>query len=208
MESTGAPNRVQLSQETADLLISAGKEEWVKERAETIDVKGKGSMQTYWLVLPRRRGSKSNISVSSGETSSDDDLGLSSKNMDGFFSKTMNHMCIGRENLTDKVLRLVDWNVDVLCRMLHEIEARRVATGVKRDSAEEISELEHEYLNKREVVLTEVEEIIKLPEYSVETRRYDPEKVVIEFQVTEELKRFVLGIASMYHLNPFHNFEQ
>ena len=32
MESTGIPTRIQLSQETTDLIIKAGKESWVKPR--------------------------------------------------------------------------------------------------------------------------------------------------------------------------------
>jgi class 3 adenylate cyclase len=51
MESTGAPSRIQVSQECADLLISAGKTNWVKEREEKVRAKGKGELTTctyYW----------------------------------------------------------------------------------------------------------------------------------------------------------------
>lgn len=34
MESTGVPRRIQLSEETAELLIAAGKEDWVRRREE------------------------------------------------------------------------------------------------------------------------------------------------------------------------------
>lgn len=40
MESHGLPNKVQLSQETADLLTQAGKGHWIKPREETIQAKG------------------------------------------------------------------------------------------------------------------------------------------------------------------------
>lgn len=49
MESTGQPKRVQLSEQTAKLLIDAGKESWLETREGTILAKGKGHMQTYWL---------------------------------------------------------------------------------------------------------------------------------------------------------------
>jgi class 3 adenylate cyclase len=49
MESTGVRGRIQLSQSTADALLVAGKERWIKPREETVTAKGKGIMQTYWL---------------------------------------------------------------------------------------------------------------------------------------------------------------
>jgi len=59
MESTGIRNRIQVSQKTADLLVAAGKERYLMPRSDTVHAKGKGAMQTYW-ILPRsskRRGS-------------------------------------------------------------------------------------------------------------------------------------------------------
>ena len=45
------PGRVQLSNDTAQLLIKAGKDSWIEERDTLVEAKGKGSMKTYWLVL-------------------------------------------------------------------------------------------------------------------------------------------------------------
>jgi hypothetical protein len=42
MESTGLPNRIQISQATANLLIDASKGHWVKPREELVIAKGKG----------------------------------------------------------------------------------------------------------------------------------------------------------------------
>ena len=47
MESTGVANKIQVSPETATLLIKSGKEAWLVERQEPISVKGKG---VYLLV--------------------------------------------------------------------------------------------------------------------------------------------------------------
>jgi hypothetical protein len=49
MESTGLKQKIQISQETANRLIDCGKSSWVVPRENTIMVKGKGEMQTYWL---------------------------------------------------------------------------------------------------------------------------------------------------------------
>jgi hypothetical protein len=50
MESTGEKNRIHLSKSTADLLVTAGKGYWVKPRQDLVHAKGKGNVQTYWLV--------------------------------------------------------------------------------------------------------------------------------------------------------------
>lgn len=49
MESTGMPGRIQISQTTADELLSRGKGHWLTAREDTVDVKGKGKMQTYYV---------------------------------------------------------------------------------------------------------------------------------------------------------------
>jgi class 3 adenylate cyclase len=50
MESNGQPMRIHLSEDTANLLRAAKKEHWIKSREDKIIAKGKGEMQTYWLV--------------------------------------------------------------------------------------------------------------------------------------------------------------
>lgn len=50
MESTGVPTKVQISEQTAELLIKAGKSSWFVPREEKITAKGKGLLQTHWLI--------------------------------------------------------------------------------------------------------------------------------------------------------------
>ena len=54
MESTGKKNMIQISEATAELVIQAGKDHWLKKRSEMVDCKGKGELQTFW-VKPKRR---------------------------------------------------------------------------------------------------------------------------------------------------------
>lgn len=56
MESTGLRNRIQCSQDTADLLIASGRANWVHPREELVHAKGKGQVQTYW-INPRSNSS-------------------------------------------------------------------------------------------------------------------------------------------------------
>lgn len=44
--------RIQASESTAGLLIECGKEHWVSQREDSVEAKGKGVVQTYW-VHPR-----------------------------------------------------------------------------------------------------------------------------------------------------------
>ena len=56
MESTGQIGRIQLTQSSADLLITAGKERWIRAREDKVEAKGKGTMQTYWLEIDSPKG--------------------------------------------------------------------------------------------------------------------------------------------------------
>jgi hypothetical protein len=53
MESTGQRNKIQCSQATADLLIAGGKKHWVQPRDDLVNAKGKGVLQTYFIVIQR-----------------------------------------------------------------------------------------------------------------------------------------------------------
>lgn len=51
MESTGVKGRIHVSQSTADELIGKGRGHWLSPREEKLSVKGKGAMQTYFVVV-------------------------------------------------------------------------------------------------------------------------------------------------------------
>lgn len=76
MESNGVPNKIHISQETADELIAYGCESWVTEREGGIEAKGKGRMRSYFVNVPQAKSiaAKSSITMSSGySTAADDD---------------------------------------------------------------------------------------------------------------------------------------
>lgn len=49
MESTGIAGKIQVSQETADLIHRAGRDHWLTQRNGTVTAKGKGEMQVRFL---------------------------------------------------------------------------------------------------------------------------------------------------------------
>jgi class 3 adenylate cyclase len=121
MESTGTRDRVQVSAKTAELLIAAGKSHWVTPRDETVTVKGKGQMETFWLTV------KSDGTASEGSTGSTDESNYSAEDVvyggDGLTDELQAILQAG--NLTSKDRRLVDWNVAVLLHPLKAVVNKR-----------------------------------------------------------------------------------
>eukprot|EP00538_Stauroneis_constricta_P012478 CAMPEP_0119548166 /NCGR_PEP_ID=MMETSP1352-20130426/2141_1 /TAXON_ID=265584 /ORGANISM="Stauroneis constricta, Strain CCMP1120" /LENGTH=1235 /DNA_ID=CAMNT_0007593355 /DNA_START=105 /DNA_END=3812 /DNA_ORIENTATION=- len=79
MESTGERSRIQISQETADELIACGRQHWITPRADKVNAKGKGELQTYW-VLRRSHGDDVTNSSAPSVSSFDDMASIQSFN--------------------------------------------------------------------------------------------------------------------------------
>ena len=209
MESTGRPGYIQLSGETANLLIAAGRESWIRPRDDRVEAKGKGILQTYWLVYEGRGTDDAHSSSGDSDRDVDRPLGLPPG------SDQASNADQVQEALTlvsiDKHQRLVDWNVEILQRLLKQIVARRQCL--------EASKPRHSIHSKvgppqytptmNQTVLDEVCEIITLPKFDAEAvrKQVKPESIVLGEQVLEQLQSFVSGIAALYRSNPFHNFE-
>jgi len=186
--STGVKNKIQVSQETADLLFSAGRDKWLVPRDEAVNVKGKGSVRTFFLSI--KQGSKTSAeSLSDASEASN-------------FAESTNKARLHVSKL-DKTQRLVDWNVQVLSNMLRKIVARRQAS--RKESAKiDISEASH-----GRMVLDEVKEVIPLPKFDKQAfqKQVDPASIELEPVVEKQLTKLMTEIASLYHDNPFHNYE-
>jgi class 3 adenylate cyclase len=125
MESTGLKDKIQIW-ETADLLIASGKNHCVKPRADIVEAKGKGRMQTYWVDIVKRSDGRSTVSSDESRTSYDDTSAFAAANVDE--NALMGDDKVQRL-MSDKTNRLIDWNCDVLIRLLKQIVAARDATG-------------------------------------------------------------------------------
>lgn len=51
LESNGEGDRIQVSEETAELLRASGKEHWLTKRHDLVTAKGKGDLQCYWAQV-------------------------------------------------------------------------------------------------------------------------------------------------------------
>ena len=200
MESTGIRDRIQISQETADLLIEAGKSGWITPREEKIVAKGKGEMQTYWVAIGT---SKSGSSRGGMDHSGSDGSGC-----EGCITATTSN---GESNqqefvpMSAKTERLIKWNADILANLLKQVQARRQEDEDGGTGESKIVDLQ-EPRSEDHTVLEEVKEIIHLPTYKGEVS-INPDSIELGNDVMQELHEYVAAIASMYGENPFHNFE-
>jgi class 3 adenylate cyclase len=185
MESTGLRDRIQVSQETADLLISAGKPNWIEPRADKVIAKGKGELQTYWLYV----GIHSCKSRSADTTES---------NVEGSQSMAP----IAYTTAPAKMARLIKWNVEVMMNLIRQIEASRVRSS-EHGKGEAVTRLVQP---QDQTVLDEVQDIVHLPTFDGRQVQ-DPYSVELDLKVEEELHAYINTISSMYRENPFHCFE-
>lgn len=192
--TSGKRDKIQLSQETADLLIAAGKTNWLSQREDVVHAKGKGEMQTYWLEIMTRNGS------SVMDTSS---MSGSSERLD--FTEEEHATKHASRAFDSKTTRLIEWNVDVLLRLLKQIVARRRACLTEGKVARPNESFF--YQKKDGMTLDEVAEIITLPAFS-ETNSHlqeEADNVVLDPIIIQQLHDYVCNIAAIYRDNPFHN---
>ena len=205
MESTGRKGRIQVSQDTADLIIAGGKALWLTPREDTVVAKGKGEMTTFWLV--RRRGSASAASDTGTDISSD--VGCSEHSaatpVTGENPGTFGRL---QKIEQDKTYRLVQWNVEVLSSLLKKIVHQRQAGGGVSTAPQEESMTWR--AKEGETPLDEVVEIIALPTFDKDRQSlkyYSADDVELGETVENQLREYCIAIAEMYRNNPFHNFE-
>jgi 3'5'-cyclic nucleotide phosphodiesterase/Adenylate and Guanylate cyclase catalytic domain len=215
MESTGLRNRVQVSQETADLLIASGKGSWIKPREEKVVAKGKGEMKTFWLELQRRKKGEDSVTNSPelDSTLRDDtsvgSLGDTDSDTDGGEEWEQ----AARLAVSAKVSRLIDWNVDVLLRSMKSVVSRRRVANrrsiIKNPSSTSFTASMEFRSTVGHKTIDELQNFIPIYEFDplADRSEEDPEKVEIDASVEAQLYDYVSTIASMYKDKPFHNFE-
>lgn len=193
MESTGQRGKIQISQATADYLIQAGKTNWITPRQDKVVAKGKGEMQTFWVLFERPKTEMTDVTETSMRGSCDDNLFEVAP-----FLSSQDPQAVAKQE------RLVKWNVEVLSNLLRQIQTRRTLVsssthGTASDNWNEIA------LGSDKTVLDEVQEIINIPKFKGEPP-VKPDSIKLSRILRNELKDYVSTVAAMYNENPFHNF--
>jgi class 3 adenylate cyclase len=207
VETTGEQGRIHISQETADLIIAAGKEHWLHKREEKVVAKGKGELQTYWLSMRSgmtRTGSCYSRSTSGSDLDSPEDQLVDSDGIPTSLMEAARSVNPKLAEIDGKTSRLIDWNVDLLLQSLRQNVARRQSLCQKK-----ISKRHRLSFAQGKTIIDEVKETITLPRFDAESARHEsrPEDIVLGPEVERELHDYVTTIAMMYRENPFHNFE-
>jgi len=192
MESNGLPNNIHLSEQTADLLVAAGKANWIVKREDKIVAKGKGELSTWWLNMG---GLSKASSQSSGGSGKDSDTNT-------FDSKTKK-LTIEAPSINDRSERLVKWHTDILAGLLQQMVALR---GILGSNGSGVNETELK-LNSNETYFDVFQEVIEFRDYHAQKK-----VVVVELpeKVTEQLEEFIRSCANLYndHPRPFNGFER
>jgi class 3 adenylate cyclase len=230
IESTGKRDQIHISQETAEYLITAGKQHWLKLREDKVTAKGKqdgntlfrpikgffsilpllfsgkGELTTYWLAINKLRSGGKALSTSfraSELSNSYNEINKSQMNL--MASKSSEQ----EEQLTEKQRRLVNWITNELAEILRQLEVSRIG----RPEPKSLVDLEQLSVSRKhgKNPLDEVEEIITLPKYSAASHEFadelERENFMLPKYVIDELRSYVSLLAGMYLENPFHNFE-
>ncbi|KAL7573558.1 hypothetical protein ACA910_008696 [Epithemia clementina (nom. ined.)] len=221
IETTGQRNRIHMSKETADLLVSAGKAHWVKARQDLVTAKGKGPMQTFWLDVPhdgiRNINAPSSTTTSSGHQEGDEEGASRPAVRQQPLPAVDNKINDAKdEDSTNKVNRLIDWQVDMFAGLLVQVVARRKANirlstspsaATRNISRSSLSTLEWKPVPGK-ICLDEVKEIIELPEFDARAARQQEKVTSIGLgeNITQQLRAYISTVAGLYRSNHFHNF--
>jgi hypothetical protein len=219
--TSGLRDYIHVSEQTANLLVNAGKEKWLVPRQDKVEAKGKGILKTFWLKSKTRvplHGSSDPSDVEEEPTSqisqtTSESCGLSDvdiidhENMLREMDEKLFEKSARPPVQTGVNARLVAWNCELLVKLLKQVVAQRKA--LQYTSQSQSNELAYltQHLGKDKMVVDEVAEIISLPEFD-ENGCYDTEAAAeLDTKVVFQIQEYVTIIASLYHDNPFHNFE-
>ena len=211
MESTGQRGKIQVSQETADLLLSFNKGSWLKKRDDSDSTPSETS---YWLEMNTRSSSvKSGSTYPVSEPSSKEDVSCSlSRDVSAWFTPELlardcSEYVDGAVCLDEKTQRMVNWITRLLETLLCKVIDHRNATrGSQLPAAEGQSTLPTQAETKQ-TVIDEVQDIIALPQQKFPVPERPPEgKLHLGKDVLDQLHYYVSIIASKYKANAFHNF--
>jgi 3'5'-cyclic nucleotide phosphodiesterase len=156
---------------------------WLVQRSEQVQIKGKGSMTTFWCEPYAQPASTPSVSNSSKSD---------------FQAEFPNAAA------PDVFDRLVEWNVDLFAVLLKGIVTKRLSSRAKQSIGS--FDLSHVSLATMGKPVDEIVEFIDLSEAGASFSRL-PGVISVPPVIVTQLRLFIEAIARQYQANPFHNFE-
>lgn len=200
MESTGEKGRIQVSQQFAELISAHGKGVWLKKRSNGIQVKGKGTMETFWLLpYSKATPSKNDSSVSHDP-----------EEMSPFVQDVSPSQMVIDSPQTQ---RLIEYNLQLMLDTLQKIQVTRIGRNRDRLRSKQVVDAIHRFEQQKletKACVQEVVEIIELPPSGKsKSMSSSPghEGNLLSPSVVRQLREYCQQIAQSYLLNPFHNFK-
>lgn len=193
VEAAGHPMRIQVTNETAELLVERGRSSWLCPRSELVELKGRGEVQLYWAKPATNK---------EGSTTSSVGYDNIIEQHDGEDDKLRESM-----DKEDRLRRLIDWNHQVLYTLLEKVVAARGRSPV--DGAE-LQKFEATLENERNdgtLVIDEFTEIISIPKFNPDRVVMSSGNIISDPIVKAQLREYISAVAQTYREVPFHNFE-
>jgi class 3 adenylate cyclase len=206
MLTSGEPNKIHVSVETAELLNLAGKQSWIVSRKDLVLVKGKGEMSTFWIkpkaCLSAPDPCKTDSSTDSSTTSDEFD------DLDSWGSANVDQRPLGTPTDTNRLQHLIDWNFKVLLEYLKMVQARRHATRSRMGAARRAKEPDSD-IGMGDPIIEEALEAVRMPPFDSRAAKakIDPDLITIDPEVESQLRLYISSIASTHRDNAFHSFE-
>jgi 3'5'-cyclic nucleotide phosphodiesterase len=172
------------------LLFKAGKSHWVQDRDDSVDVKGKGIINTFWLSRDSKTVrlpiENNNVLCEESQQAHDHESNIEAV-------KKIKQTGI-----------LVDWICELVFLQMEKLVCiRRKSSSTKRKKLSRCGAAV-----SVKTPLDEVVEVIEIPKYiDLACERSHADPIEIDPIVKAQLKDYISVVASMYHDNPFHNFE-
>ena len=196
MESTGMRGRIQVSEVTATLLKQSGKEGWLTPRDDSVKVKGKGALKTYWLTVTGGLQARSNMSDQDQDEEQREAEQVKLLKPSNVDLDKRHHM---------KETRLVDWVADILLEHIKKVVIVHQRCMLQPTLRQRLYYEPPEGKN----CLDEVKAAINMPVFDpkVIDAAHDSNLIEVPQDIVDSLREYVADIAQSYHDNPFHNFE-
>jgi hypothetical protein len=153
-------------------------------------------MQTYWLEPNEKGTSVSNNSINNDVIVDETEIDL---------QRELSPVKDNTFDMSNKAMRLISWNREVLLRLLKQIVERRHIKGTKKNRLKTDFEANMSAeARSGKMVIDEVKEIITLPglDPSSNSVKSNSRNVELGQSVVEQLGMYVSEIAALYRDNP------